>query len=535
MKLSIFFQILGMSLCLGYLHTQPVTAQNLYNETAPYTIQKGETTYRIAKNHGITVEQLLALNPGMKPEHIQANMVINVPAHSLSTASHGRTATAIPSVKVQASAKSHQEPQDSIIYKKYKIKRKDTAYSLAKANGITVDELMRANPQLAENGYKLKKGKTIQIPIKIKRTIPLKKGLDTLRVAVILPFIGNNDENIRSIEFYQGILMGIEELKNAKKCIVVSAYNEPKVNENISGLMRQVCAKRPDVIVGPLYPTHFTDVSNVASYKTKVAIPFSSKVQQVDTNPNVYAFNTPVSYRNEIGIELFISSFKKDVNIIFLHKKDGDKKEFCSLLQSAVIKNGYNLTSLSASCTADEIKKAIAGRNGKNFVVVPDDSSIETLKTLMPKMEYLRKNMTNNNFSLLGFSPWIELSEGEFRQKFHETDIYILAPNYYFPYTTAAMSFTSRYQRWFKSDILKIYPRMAPLGYDFSIGFLGGMANHGYDFGSNSPLPNTVAAMPKLQNEMRFVKANDKGGYVSRSMWLVHFKKDMTITKTNAK
>lgn len=518
MKLSLFFRMLGICFCLGYTHMLPVNAQNQSTGVVPYTIKAGETTFRIAREHGITVSQLLALNPGMKAEQIQANMVINLPRQN---------GTAGP---------SQQNPQDQVTYKEYKVKRKDTAYSLAKANNITVDELMQANPQLMENGYKLKKGTIIRIPLKSKTTAHVQpQGLDTIRLAVILPFIGNKDENIRSIEFYQGILLGVEELKKANKSIFISVYNEPHVNESITPLMRKVMLKRPDVIVGPLYPSHFSDVSAHASAKTKVAIPFSSKVKQVNYTPNVFAFNTPALHRNDIGIDLFTSSFKQDVNIIFLHKNQGDKQDFCSSLQTEVIKKGYNLTSLPASSTAEDIRKAIMNKKGKDFVIVPDDSSIETLKELMPKMESLRLNLPKKNFSLLGYSPWIELSEGEGRKKFHETDIYILAPNYYFPYTRDAIAFNTKYQQWFKSGLLNIYPRMAPLGYDFSIGFLGGIATYGYSFGNTDPRPNTVAALPKLQNEMRFVLAQPNGGYVNRSMWLVHFRNDMTITKTSAR
>ena len=531
MKLSSLFHILGISLCMGFMSHLPLCAQT-HTKTVAYTIKQGETTYRIAKNHGITVEQLMALNPGMQAERIQTNMVINVPATSNSQGLHGRMATLNKTTSPQVVAPAEQ---DSIVYKEYKVKRKDTAYSLAKANGISVDELMQANPQLKERGYKLKRGKKIRIPIKIKRPQPKQVGLDTIRVAVILPFIGKNDENIRSIEFYQGMLLGIEELKNAKKTVFVYAYNEPKVNEDIKTLMREVMKNRPDVIVGPLYPTHFSDVSACASAKTNVAIPFSSKVKQVDYTPHVYAFNTPQRYRHEIGIELFISSFNKNVDLIFLHKNQGDKKEFCSLLQAEIIKRGHNHLSFNFNSSVEEIQKTIQGRDSRDYVIVPDDSSIETLKELMPKMESLRLNNPQKNFSLLGFSPWIELSEGEARKKFHETDIYILAPNYYFPYTTSAISFNNKYKQWFKSDLLNIYPRMAPLGYDFSIGFLGGMAEYGHQLGTNKPHLNSIANQPKLQNEIRFEKANNIGGYVSRSMWLVHFRKDMTITKTSAK
>ena len=75
---------------------------------------------------------------------------------------------------------------------------------------------------------------------------------------------------------------------------------------------------------------------------------------------------------------------------------------------------------------------------------------------------------------------------------------------------------------------------MAPLGYDFARGFIGSMATYGYDFNTQSPKEGTVAAQPKLQSEPRFITVGGNGGYVSRSMWLVRFKKDMSIVKISA-
>lgn len=115
----------------------------------------------------------------------------------------------------------------------------------------------------------------------------------------------------------------------------------------------------------------------------------------------------------------------------------------------------------------------------------------------------------------------------------HAADTYILTSSYYYPHTTAATNFGLSYKQWFKTNLLNSQPRMAPLGYDFSLAFLGGLATFGHQFSTQTPLPGTVAAIPKLQTDLRFFKVNDKGGYISRSMWLVHFKKDLSIVKTS--
>ena len=46
----------------------------------------------------------------------------------------------------------------------YKVKKRDTVFSIAKDNGLTVEELIAANPDMKMQGYELKKGDYIFIP-----------------------------------------------------------------------------------------------------------------------------------------------------------------------------------------------------------------------------------------------------------------------------------------------------------------------------------------------------------------------------------
>ena len=100
--------------------------------------------------------------------------------------------------------------------------------------------------------------------------------------------------------------------------------------------------------------------------------------------------------------------------------------------------------------------------------------------------------------------------------------------------TAAAKTFHANYESNFKTDFLVCNPRMAPLGYDFARGFMGNLAVYGHDFNTQSAQDGTIAAEPKLQSDPRFITVGGNGGYVSRSMWLVHFKKDMSIVKISA-
>ena len=46
----------------------------------------------------------------------------------------------------------------------HKVKRKETIFGIARENGVTVQDLIKANPEMNMPGYELKKGDYIKIP-----------------------------------------------------------------------------------------------------------------------------------------------------------------------------------------------------------------------------------------------------------------------------------------------------------------------------------------------------------------------------------
>lgn len=552
--------ILSCFLCLGVFSPLQVKGQKKVEKTVKYTVQPGETILGIAHRHGTTLDHLLSLNPGVQPDYVQAGQVVIVPyvpggaepaptpaqraAAARATEKNvvvkkqpaaGNAAIMPNAVSKVSYAEVGQQPQPvKVTYKEYKAKKKETAYGIAKANNITVDELIEANPEMKQEGYKLKKGSVLRIPVKPIVKKPTFKGLNTIRLAVILPLVGNGVEFDRSVEFYRGLLMGVEELKQAGVNVVVSVYNEPAPDVSIASQMLQVVGQNPDVIVGPLYPTHFTDVTAVSAKKVKVVVPFSSKVPQVDYRPEVYVLNTPAVYENALALDLFMTNFKKQTHVILLHGQAGNKRSFSEELQRRLSSAGYDIVSLPTSASTQQMTAALLGKKQGEYIIVPDDASEATMKQMLTKTADLQHALSGAQISLLGYESWLPYAEGSMREQIHAANTYILTPNYYYPYTTASKAFYDKYRKLFKADFVSSKPRMAPLGYDFARGFLGSMATYGYDFSTQSPQKGSVAAQPKLQSEPRFITVGGNGGYVSRSMWLVRFKRDMSIVKISA-
>jgi LysM repeat protein len=109
-----------------------------------YTVKNGETVKSIAKDYHITSKELLQLNPDIS-RNLAPNTVIIVPDRN-----YGKAETKVVEVKeVQRDKKT------------YDVLPKDTLYGISKKFGISMEELLAANPQIADG---LKPGMELVIP-----------------------------------------------------------------------------------------------------------------------------------------------------------------------------------------------------------------------------------------------------------------------------------------------------------------------------------------------------------------------------------
>ncbi len=103
-----------------------------------YTVKKGDTLYSIAKKYNTTVNAIVNLNY-LKNNNLEIGQILRIP-------------------------ETYMNEYEMILpdYKNYTVKKGDTLYSIAKANNIDVDTLMKDNSLSSNN---LSVGKTLKIRI----------------------------------------------------------------------------------------------------------------------------------------------------------------------------------------------------------------------------------------------------------------------------------------------------------------------------------------------------------------------------------
>ena len=122
--------------------TTAAAAQTSYKS---HNVKQGETVFSIAKQYGVTEEAIYRLNPDAR-KGIQENNILIIPAQD-----------------------DQQNYSEQVVdFKRHRVKRKETLFSIAQKYGVTVDDIKKYNKQLYSE--QLRKGDKIMIPV-LTRTV----------------------------------------------------------------------------------------------------------------------------------------------------------------------------------------------------------------------------------------------------------------------------------------------------------------------------------------------------------------------------
>ena len=468
-----------------------------------HIVERGETLYRLSMHYGVTVDQILQYNPSLK----QGSLSIG-------------TAVIIPVM-----AEENKVPDCQATHK---VKRKETLWSISHEYGITVDELKMANPEMFKRGYELKKGSKICIPFPTKQQSKDKEekivhnGFSPIKVAVILPFTEEGVGSDRCIEYYRGFLMAAEALKAEGKEIQIFAYNEPHAKSSLKPTLDIVRSKHVQLIVGPLYFDHFNELSKFSNENgIKTLIPFSSKATEVNYNSNLFLLNAPEKERHEFAINLFTKNFG-NCKVVFILSGNGNEKKFTSSLRKRLMTKGIEVDEISVNASDNQILAKC--NEQKQTVFVSDGSSDDDFMKIVPRIAAFKKNHKHVNTALLGFSEWQKFASTR-RVDMHEANTYIFTNTFFNPWSEKTNKLKHDYQKWFKSDILDVTPRMFMLGYDSGLTFMNGLSIYGEKFNTQD------LKLPLQQSDIEFRKISNYGGYINESMWFIHYRTDYEIEK----
>ena len=340
-----------------------------------------------------------------------------------------------------------------------------------------------------------------------------------IRVGVMLPLHNINGDGKRMIEYYRGILMACDSLKQSGISVDIRAWNMAE-DADIIQILHEKDAARCDIIFGPLYSRQMQAMSDfVQRNDIRLVIPFSINAPQLLTNPNIFQiWQSPTNVTNS-SIDRYLENFK-DYHPVFIDCNDSTSKKFpfTSGLRRQLDNRGivYNITNLKSS--EEQFSKAFS-RTQKNIVILNTGRSQE-LGVAFAKLNGMLLKEPTLEISMFGYTEWLSYTRTHL-ENFYKYDTYIPSAFHYNPLTPQTQRLEQKYRWNFHSDMQHALPRFALTGFDHAFFFLKGLHKYGKSF-------NGAAGMfgyPPVQTPLMFERLGN-GGFQNRSVSLVHYTTD---------
>lgn len=511
------------------------TQTNNQNNYIEHTVLKKQTLFAISQTYKVDIADIQEANPQVI-NGLQEGMILNIPKNKKNSSKTKETATKNEQKVVNNNSKNIKKNIEELPeFTEHKVKLKETLYSISKLYNITVDDILKYNPEAQENlrwGSKLKiiikkaekqanKDSTVENKPKVNLEekfyiTKISKQVITnktpIRIAFLLPFMLETDKpdtsNQRFIEFYSGALLAINEAKEFGVSYEIYTYDTGKSEEKMSEVLQNDELKKVDLIIGPAYTQQIQLVSNFAlKYKINTLVPFSSKVYDVNINPYLLQFNPGLDIQVQFMAQILNKEYK-DKDIIF-----------CEVPAVSILDDGYEFSF--------ELKNELK-RIKRDFVTIDADSLISSTNNKLKSTKNTVLFFNTDKFPAVSnyidsinsrsFSNKIEL----FKQLNWQVPTTNLSSFYISPFN---MDVNNKEYKRYSTEFFKMFtwkssasaPRFDIIGYDLTNYFTSLLYQNTTNvFNQKTKLPLSDG----IQSNLQFERKTDKSGFINQKIYI---------------
>ena len=432
--------------------------------------------------------------------------------------------------------------QASTIRGQHKVKKKETIFGISREYGLTIEELIKANPEMNTPGYELKKGMILNIPFpkdsleaRANREAVAKQAAAAearnvaddvrnreIRLGIMLPLHNINGDGRRMTEYYRGVLMACDSLKKQGISIDVHAWNTAE-DGNINNVLSDPAAAKCDLIIGPLYSKQMDALSAfVTKHDIRLVIPFSINAPQLLTNRNIFQVYQSQTEQNEAIFTHYIERFKNYHTVVVDCNDSTSKKgPFTFGLRRQMEQRGMDVVVTNLKSTEANFSKAFS-RTKPNVVILNTGRSQE-LGVAFSKINGLKANNPELDITMFGYTDWLLYTKVHL-ENFYKYNTYIPSVFYYNPLSAGTQRFERKYRQNFRSDMQNALPRFAITGFDHAYFFLKGLHKYGKSFNG----AEGMFGYPPVQTPLKFERYGN-GGLRNKTMIFVHYLPEHTV------
>ena len=412
----------------------------------------------------------------------------------------------------------------------HKVKKKETIFGISRMYDITIEQLVKANPEMNAPGYELKKGAVLKIPYPTQTVeTPVAKPSEddsddvrkrAIRLGVMLPLHDINGDGKRMVEYYRGVLMACDSIKKLGISVDVHAWNAAE-DADINKILSDDNAAKCDVIIGPLYSKQMDAMSAfVEKHKIKLLIPFSINAPQLADNKYIYQVYQSHTFQDAATIEHFVKGFKNYHTVIIdCSDSTSQKGSFTSALRRQLEQENMECSITNLKSGESDFSKAFC-RTKPNVVILNTGRSPE-LGIAFSKLNGLKVTDPDLLINMFGYTEWLMYTRAHL-ENFYKFNTYVPSVFYYNPLSSSTKRLQQKFRWNFHTDMQNSLPRFAITGFDHAYFFLTGLHREGKKFLGEKSNPDYV------QTPLQFERYGN-GGLRNHTQLFVHYTPDNRV------
>jgi len=478
-----------------------------------------ETKFGIARQYGITVERLEAMNPSIfGTDNLPLGTILNVPE---------KPVTETPA-------------EEDKNYTFYTVKAREGFYRLKILFGLTEEEIMVLNPHTKDG---LKEGMVIKVPKSVagetpvdlplsdSKKVSLEYGLTNFKpktVVVFLPFqldrvqkdslsinqrqLTENATMRLAVDFYAGVLIASEFANKKGIPVNLHVFDSRDMESGVQTLFRRNNISDVDLVIGPLRQALVErTASELSSQNIPVISPLSNR--QGKMYPN-FIQSIPQPEVLENRMIAFLKANNADKNLILISDNTSSAKR--QRLQSEF--PGIKVISpREGGFFRNEDISSRVNREQENWVILESSnatvvsSAIGILNSIR-RSQHVRLFTTDRNDAF------------EFREvsNMHLANLEFTYPSWNKTYDYKQnIDFVTAYKN--KYDILP--NRFSSRGFDITYDALLRLASAENLFEANDKIDGETAY---VENKFRYQKLSG-GGYINKAVYILKYTKDLNL------
>lgn len=376
---------------------------NAQNQTENYVVQSGETLYSISRSHGITVDDILNANPGLT-ENIMAGQTIKIPAVSsnpqIRQLNPCKTTHIVQKKEtIYGIAQMYGVTEEELIAANPGIKPEKLKKNTELCIPYSTQEksaYKETQSQVLETIEAKRQESLIKYYDVLKIAVIAPFALNETRRSI---------DAQKMTDFYKGFLMAVDTLKHQGISCEIYAYEEIGSDGiTIQSVLNQPMLKHVNLIIGPFRPANVAKVAAFAAdNQITMVTPMSTKSYDLSTYKNVFEVSAPQRMVYDQVCRKFADRFSS-YNVVFVGMNDSkDNNELTNRLKQTLEKRNVSYKTINLD-NITTIKEQLS--ESKTNILVPSSGSERALKNLAQKLRNRGSELENCKITLFGYPEW---------------------------------------------------------------------------------------------------------------------------------